>query len=28
VKFVRGFINKIREQKVPLKDLIIWKTLT
>ena len=28
VEFVREFINKIREQKVPFKDLIIWKTLT
>jgi DNA polymerase I len=28
VEFVREFINKIRGQEVPFKDLIIWKTLT
>jgi DNA polymerase I len=28
VEFVKEYINKIHEQKVPFKDLIIWKTLT
>jgi DNA polymerase I len=28
VEFVREYINKIHEQKVLFKDLIIWKTLT
>jgi DNA polymerase I len=28
VEFVREFIDRMREQRVPFKDLIIWKTLT
>jgi len=28
VDFVREYIGKIRKQKVPFRDLIIWKTLT
>jgi len=28
VEFVKEYINKIREQKVAFRDLIIWKTLT
>jgi DNA polymerase I len=28
VEFVREYIDKIRKQKVPFRDLIIWKTLT
>ena len=28
VEFARGYIVKIREQRVPFRDMIIWKTLT
>ncbi len=28
MKFVKEHINRIREQKIPFADLVIWKTLT
>ncbi|MCS7120457.1 MAG: DNA polymerase domain-containing protein [Nitrososphaerota archaeon] len=28
VEFVQEYINKLRQRKIPLSDLVIWKTLT